>query len=94
MLAVGLSIQGIHSRKHARSAHSALEVIPGVQKVEVRLTRGEARVSYDPEKVVAPQQFQVALFVMGFTLKALSQAKALRAPARLAVDIRTGGNAA
>ena len=74
MRAVRLSIEGMHSCERARSARSALAAIPGVQKVEVRLENGEAGIWYDPDKLV-PQQFQIALFVMGFTLTASTHAE-------------------
>jgi hypothetical protein len=66
----------MHSCEHARSA---LAAIPGVQKVEVHLESGEAGIWYDPDKLV-PQQFQIALFVMGFTLTASSGAESDVAP--------------
>jgi copper chaperone CopZ len=72
--AVRLSIEGMHSCEHARSARSALAAIPGVQKVEVRLESGEAGIWYDPDKLV-PRQFQIALFVMGFALTASTDAE-------------------
>jgi hypothetical protein len=54
-----------------------------VQGVEVLLERAEARVCYDPDKLVPPQ-FEVALFVMGFTLRALSKAESQSASPELA----------
>ena len=83
MVAMRLSIDGISNQQHARSAGSALESIPGVQSVDIRLECGEACVYYDPDKI-NPEQFRIALSAMSFTLTGTSRTEPV--PPRIAED--------
>lgn len=51
MSEITLPVTGMTCGGCVNSVRNVLAALPGVQNVEVTLTPGEARVSYDPERV-------------------------------------------